>query len=436
LRELAGSRIARLVTDTIFALSSGALPAAIAIIRISGPRAFEAVQQLAGALPPPRTLSLRNLRSSSGETIDQALVAIFPAPGTATGEPLVELHCHGGRAIVARLLTELAALPGFREANPGEFTRRAVLNSRLDLTEAEGLGDLLSAETEWQRKAASAMAGGRLRRQIDSWRDRLVELAAQAEAAIDYVDEEETELELAPLTAAAGELRSEWQTWLHAPRAELLHQGLRVVLAGPPNAGKSSLFNALVEADKAIVTPIPGTTRDILEAALDLGGIRITLVDTAGVRESTDDVERIGVERARTAAERADILLWLGEASAAPTSGSTLLVASRADEHTDSPSQGAIATSVVTGQGLDKLRKTIHDMATAMVPAPDMLALNRRQATALNEAAAALGLVHLEDALLTAEALRQALHSLDRLTGRHGTEDVLDTLFSRFCLGK
>jgi tRNA modification GTPase len=425
------------VTDTIFALSSGALPAAIAIVRISGPQAFEAAETLAGPLPSPRMMALRHLRDASGETIDQALVAVFPAPDTATGEALVELHCHGGRATVTRLLEVLAMLPQLRAAEPGEFTRRAVLNGRLDLTEAEGLADLLSAETEWQRRAALDMAGGTLRKQVESWRERLVLLAAEAEAAIDYVDEEETELELGPLVRAAQALAEEWRAWLRAPRAELLHQGLRVVLAGPPNVGKSSLFNALVGSEKAIVTPIAGTTRDCIEASLDLAGMRITLVDTAGVRDSDDTVERIGVERARMAADEADLILWLGDPADGPNSPSKIIVHARADERTCSPPPSdGIATSVITGEGLSALRSAMADRVSSLLPAPDRAALNKRQAAALEEAVAALGLVRQDDSVLLAEALRQALHALDRLTGRQSTEDVLDALFSRFCLGK
>jgi tRNA modification GTPase len=348
----------------------------------------------------------------------------------------VEFHCHGGRAVLARLLECLGSLPGLREAEPGEFTRRGLLNARLDLTEAEGLADLLAAETEWQRRGAFTSAGGGLRSQIERWRDRLVLLAAQAEAAIDYVDEEETELELGPLAASAGQLAEEWREWLAAPRAELLQQGARIVLAGPPNAGKSSLFNALIGQEKAIVTPIAGTTRDLLEAQLDLDGMRVTLVDTAGVRESEDVVEQIGVDRARTAADEADVLVWLGAAEQQPPGRHVILVQARADERNEVTLPNAISTSVVSGAGLAELRRAMVSAVADVLPSPDRATLNRRQALALEEAATALALVTDYDALLTADALRQALHALDRLSGRQSTEDVLDALFSRFCLGK
>ncbi|WP_344695803.1 tRNA uridine-5-carboxymethylaminomethyl(34) synthesis GTPase MnmE [Sphingomonas rosea] len=424
------------MTDTIFALSSGALPAAVAIVRCSGPLAEEALERLAGPLPPPRELALRTLRAGDGTTIDRALVVRFAAPATVTGEPLVEFHCHGGRAVVARLLAELASMEGLRHAEPGEFTRRALGNGRLDLTQAEGLGELLGAETEWQRRAAVATAGGALRHQVEAWRTRLVMLSAQAEAAIDYVDEDETEPSMGLLAAAADDLRAEWERWLASPRAELLADGLRVVLAGPPNSGKSSLFNALSGSDKAIVTPIAGTTRDVIETRLDLGGIPITLVDTAGLRDSEDEVERIGVSRARAAQEEADLLLWLGDPRAAPTGRSTILVHARADERSDPAPLASIATSVIGGEGLDTLTSAIAERAKNILPPPDRTALNRRQATSLEIACDALTDVTANDIVITADALRRALLALDHLSGRSSTEDVLDALFGRFCLGK
>jgi tRNA modification GTPase len=425
------------VSDTIFALSSGALPAAISIVRISGPGALAAVERLAGPLPPPRTLALRALRDADGELVDRAMVACFPAPKTVTGEPLAELHCHGSRAVVARLLGLLGAMPGLRLAEPGEFTRRALFNGRLDLTEAEGLADLLAAETEWQLRAASLAAGGGLRSRIEGWRNRLLLLSAEAEAAIDYVDEEETGQDVRAMAESARRLGGEWEEVLRQPPAELLQQGLRVVLAGPPNAGKSSLFNALLNSEKAIVTPVAGTTRDLIEAAVDLEGMKLVLVDTAGVRETGDEVERIGVERAEAAALGADLLLWLGRPEDCPPHAAAMLVHSRADERGgETIPKGAIATSVRTGGGLKELRQAIVHRARRLLPPPDRISLNRRQSILLSEARDALGLVRSDDLLLTAEALRQALAALDRLSGRQSTEDVLDAVFTRFCLGK
>lgn len=424
------------MTDTIYALSSGALPAAIAIVRLSGPSAEAAAGQLAGQLPEPRQASLRRLAGADGALIDEALVLRFPAPQTATGEPIVEFHLHGGRAVVARLLAELSSMAGLREAQPGEFTRRALLNGRLDLTQAEGLADLLGAETEWQRRAALESAGGTLRRLVEGWRQRLVMLSAEAEAAIDYVgDEDETAIDLASLSERSGQLIREWRGWLAQPPAELLEHGIRIVLAGPPNSGKSSLFNALLGSEKAIVTPIAGTTRDVIEARLDLAGMPVTLVDTAGLRDSADEVERIGIKRAAQAQAEADLLLWLGDPGDVPDVTQRLLVHARMDERGAAP-VGSIACSVRTPGGLDELRAVLGQHVRLLLPPVDRAVLNRRQREALSEAADVLALPAGDDLLIMAEALRQALSALDRLTGRQSTEEVLDALFGRFCLGK
>ena len=425
-----------MTSDTIYALSSGALPAAIAIVRLSGLRAEAAAERLAGPLPEPRQASLRRLRAADGSVIDEALLLRFAAPTTATGEPLIEFHLHGGRAVVARLLAELSAMDGLREASPGEFTRRALINGRLDLTQAEGLADLLGAETEWQRRAAMESAGGNLRRLVEEWRKQLVQLSAEAEAAIDYVgDEDETAIDLAGLWERSAELVRLWRGCLAQPPAELLEQGVRIVLAGPPNSGKSSLFNALVGSERAIVTPIAGTTRDLIKARLDLDGMPVTLVDTAGLHDSSDEVERIGISRAEQALAEADILLWLGDPDDAPNLASRLLVHARADQRGPAPA-GSIATSVLAKGGLDELRSRLGQQVRNLLPPVDRASLNRRQRQALGEAADILSLTPGDDLLLMAEALRQALASLDRLTGRQSTEEVLDALFGRFCLGK
>lgn len=422
--------------DTIYALSSGALPAAIAIVRLSGPQATEAAERLAGKLPPPRVASLRQLVAADGGLIDEALLLRFSAPRTATGEELIEFHLHGGRAVVARLFAELESYPGLREAEPGEFTRRALLNGGLDLTQAEGLADLLSAETEWQRRAAVESAGGTVRREVEGWRDRLISLSAQAEAAIDYVgDEDETAIDLGRLAEESEKLITEWESRLEALPAELLQSGLRVVLAGPPNSGKSSLFNALVGAEKAIVTAVPGTTRDLIEARLDLDGLPITLVDTAGLRDASDQVERIGVNLAERAIEEADVLLWLGDPGDAPSRENRLLIHSRADER-GLPPPNSIATSTTSPQSIRDLSGAIRKKAASLLPPPDRTALNRRQRSTLLDAATSLKGVRTGDLLISAEAFRQALAALDRLIGRSSTEDVLDALFGRFCLGK
>lgn len=436
-QHASGTSFADVVTrDTIYALSSGALPAAIAVVRISGPLAEQAAAMLAGSLPAPRQASLRALRSAEAELIDHALVLRFEAPRTATGESLVELHLHGSRAVVARLLRELSSISGLREAEPGEFTRRALLNGRLDLTQAEGLADLLGAETEWQRRAAVESAGGALRRQVEGWRDRLVTLSARAEAAIDYVgDEDETSLDIDALVTEAELLLAEWQNFLEQPGAELIRHGLRVVLAGPPNSGKSSLFNALLGEDRAIVTPIAGTTRDVLEARIDLNGMPVVLIDTAGLRTTTDEVERIGVERAERAQADADLLLWLGDPNQTPSVRSLINVHARADEREPAPAT-SVATSVRSADGVRTLLEAMRQQAAELLPQADAALLNQRQRTALTEAATALADGLTSDIVIIAESLRQALAALDRLTGRSSTDEVLDALFSRFCLGK
>ena len=270
----------------------------MSIIRVSGPRAHEAGRQLAGALPDARRVALRTLRDAEGGVLDEALVLRFDGPESATGENITEFQCHGGRAVVDAVLAALGQIEGLRVAAPGEFTRRAFENGRIDLTEAEGLADLIEAETETQRKAALAMAEGGLRRQVEQWQQQLLTLSARAEAAIDYVGEEEVEPD-PTLGEDAAALAAELSSWLDRPRAEPLKNGVRVVVAGPPNAGKSSLLNAIAGEDRAIVTDIPGTTRDHIEVPLSLDGVPIVLTDTAGLRETDEPVERIGVDRAR-----------------------------------------------------------------------------------------------------------------------------------------
>jgi tRNA modification GTPase len=424
--------------ETIFALSSGRPPAAVAVIRSSGPEAFAAAEAIAGRLPKARRPTLMTLRApSTGVVIDEALVLRFDGPASATGENVVEYQCHGGRAVVEALLAALGSLPGMRLAEPGEFTRRAFANGRIDLTEAEGLADLLEAETESQRRAALMMAEGGLRKQIDAWRQRLVELSARAEAAIDYVgDEDETAADEEALAGEARALGDEFGEWLARPRAEPLKEGVRVVIAGPPNAGKSSLVNALAESEKAIVTDIAGTTRDAIEVPLAIAGVPITLIDTAGLRESRDKVEAIGVGRARGQMQRGDIILWLGEPADAPDHRRLIAVHAQADRaERETVPAGSVAVSAVTGQGLSDLANVIVEAARGLLPAEGELALNRRQAAEMEDASRAL--YHAGPELVTtAEALRLARAAFDRLSGRAGVEDMLDALFGRFCLGK
>ena len=425
------------MADTIFALSSGRPPAAISVIRVSGSQAHEAGGRIAGSLPEPRTAAVRELRHpQSGELLDEALVLRFDAPASSTGEDVVEFQCHGGRAVIDAILTALAELDGVRRAEPGEFTRRAFENGRIDLTEAEGLADLIEAETESQRKAALALADGGLKNHIVMWQERLLGLSARAELAIDY-DEDDDAIDPSLLRDCGG-LAEELRQWLSRPRVEPLKDGVRVVIAGPPNAGKSSLINAIVGEERAIVTEIPGTTRDHIEVPLSLGGVPIRLTDTAGLRDTDDKVEAIGVERASRLAEGADVLVWLGEPSLSPSHRRLINVHSKADrpERGEAPS-GSISVSAVTGQGLPALLRRIEELARSILPDEGAIALNRRQALHLEEAAVSLESGAKScDHLLLAEDLRMARSAFDRLTGRAGVEDVLDALFGRFCLGK
>jgi tRNA modification GTPase len=424
-------------SNTIFALSSGRPPAAISVIRISGPAAHEAGVRVAGSLPEPRTAAVRELRHpASGERLDEALVLRFDAPASSTGEDIVELHCHGGRAVVDAVLNALAGIAGLRGAEPGEFTRRAFENGRIDLTEAEGLADLIEAETESQRKAALALAEGGLRKQIAEWQERLLALSAVAERAIDY-DDDDAAVDPA-LALGCSALAAELREWLARPRIEPLKEGIRVVVAGPSNAGKSSLINAIAGVERAIVTDVPGTTRDHIEVPLSLGGAPILLTDTAGLRETQDQVEAIGIGRTEALVEAADVLVWLGEPAGAPHHARLLQVHAKADlpGRRHAPA-GTIAVSSITGEGIAELLERIGDLARSLLPAEDSVALNRRQALHVGEAAEALAsAASTGDVVLVAEHLRLSRSAFDRLTGRAGVEDVLDALFSRFCLGK
>ena len=423
---------------TIFALSSGAPPAGVGVIRISGPDARGALMTLAGRVPEPRRASLARLRSADGALLDQALILWFPGPNTATGEDLAELHCHGGRAVIAAVEAALDGCTGLRRAEAGEFTRRAFANGRIDLAEAEGLGDLLTAETEWQRAAALAAVGGAVSRQIEEWRAAVLALSAQIEAVLDFSDEEDAADLPECFTWNIAGLSDALAVWLARPRAERLGEGFRVVLAGPPNAGKSTLFNALVDSEAAITSPIAGTTRDVIERSVAIAGVPFTFLDTAGLREReiADPIEAIGIDRAHDAVARADVVLWLGVEGAGPADAWE--IAAQSDSATHVPKASARFTvSAATGEGIATLKKALVDAARNSLPKPGEAALNARQHALLSEAAAALVAAgRLADALLVAEELRRARLCFDRLIGRATTEDMLDTLFGRFCIGK
>lgn len=420
---------------TIYAVSSGAPPAAIAVLRLSGAGAFDAVRALAGDVPAPRRAALRALRHD-GELLDRALVLVFPGPDSATGEDVAELHLHGGRAVVCAVGAALAAMPGLRAAEPGEFTRRALEHGRMDLSEAEGLGDLLMAETEAQRRTAMRSAEGAVRREVEGWASRLLALSAQVEAILDHSDEDDVAGDVEPIRGGAAALAKTIEAVVERPTVERLRDGIRVVLAGPPNAGKSTLLNAMTERDAAIVSPIAGTTRDRIEAPVVRDGVAWLLIDTAGLAEAPGDaIEAIGIARAKEALAGADLALWLGDD--APPEGA-LWVHARADSpgRGDAP-EGSIAVSAKTGEGLDALWAQLGERAGRLLPPTDVVALNRRQRDLCASAARAVREAAGEpDLLLVAEHFRSARRAFDAVTGRADVEAMLDALFARFCIGK
>ncbi len=426
--------------DTIYALSSGNPPAAIAVVRISGPDAAQAVAALAGRVPEPRKASLAALRHPvTRETLDNALLLFFPAPGSATGEDVAELHLHGGRSVVAAVLRVLGQVSGLREALPGEFTRRAFENGRIDLTEAEGLADLLMAETDSQRRAALALAGGGLSRLVAGWQEDLLAVSGQLEAALDFADEGDVESEVSLADSEALErLTKEMQAALERPTSERLREGVRVVIAGPPNTGKSSLLNWLAGRRAAITSAIAGTTRDVVEAPTAIGGAPFLLIDTAGLRHSEDEVEAIGIERAQANLDAADLIIWLGDLAACPHRERALIVRSMSDLHPEPPGPEIdVSVSAETGEGMNQLVALLIDRSRALLPQEGEVAINARHRAVIAEC-----LEHLHEAkeahdlIIASEALRFARAGLDRVTGKAGVENMLDALFGTFCVGK
>lgn len=421
--------------DTIFAIASGAGHAAIAVMRLSGPEARRVLARLCERVPPPRRVSLRRLGD-----IDQAMVVWLPGPGSYTGEDSAELYLHGGRAVLTGIADALVAL-GARPAEPGEFTRRAFLNGRMDLTEAEAVHDLIAAETEAQRRQALRQLDGALGDLYRGWSDRLRVLLAEQEALIDFPDEDLPPEVEAQVDAELAALQSEVTAHLNDDRrGERLREGLVFAITGAPNVGKSSLINALAERDVAIVSATPGTTRDALETRVVLGGVPVTLVDTAGLRDTTDEIEAEGVRRARARAAAADAVVLVEDASVgspAAHAANQLHVINKIDLGGCVP-PGAIGVSALTGEGMDTLRASLAGIARSLTEMSGPPALTQaRHRTALQEAAARLAAARTAELPeLRAEDLRLALRSLGRITGAVGVEDILDTLFARFCIGK
>lgn len=425
--------------ETIFALSSGAPPAGIAVIRISGPAASRALMSLGNRLPDPRRATVVLLKDPVDRApLDRAITLWLPGPSTVTGEDMVEIHCHGGRAVISAVESALAALPELRKAESGEFTRRAFDNGRMDLVAVEGLSDLLSAQTQAQRRNALMMAEGHFSRLIEGWRERLLQLSAMAEAALDFSDEDDVP-EAAINARIGGEtaaLAEAIRKILAAPAAEHLHEGIRVVLAGPPNAGKSTLLNALVGREAAIVSDIAGTTRDRIEVSVAIAGTAFLFTDTAGLRAKAGDaVEAIGMDRARLAMDSADILLWLGDSKDLPRADA-IQIAAQCDRQPTIQRPGLLL-SARTGEGMDHLIALLLETAKLLLPGEGEFALYHRQREDIGEVLHYVEAgAQARDMLVTAEELRLARRAIDRLTGRAGTEDMLDRLFAGFCIGK
>jgi len=426
--------------DTIFAISSGAAPAAISIIRISGVTALAAAQSLCGALPAPRVAALRALRDpSTGVLLDRGLVLVFPGPDSATGEDIVELHVHGGRATQRAIEAALGAVEGLRPAEPGEFTRRALEHGRIDLTEAEGLGDLLAAETEHQRRAALRLSEGGLRQQIERWNDRLIDIAATIEAALDFSDEDDVPEAVTDQSGSAlATLADEIGRLVAAPSVERLRDGVRVVIAGPPNSGKSTLINRLAGRDVAIVSAVAGTTRDRIEVPVVRSGIAYVLTDTAGLRDTgIDEIERIGIGRAVDAIAASDILVWLDDAPPPHAGALWLHVRSDIPDRSALPAGPHLAVSAASGEGIDALWSLLEGRAGGLGANSDEMAVNARQCAFLADAETSLRMGSAEiDLVLRAEAIRSARAAFDSITGRANVEAVLDSLFGKFCIGK
>jgi tRNA modification GTPase len=449
--------------DTIFALSSGRPPAAIAVVRISGPRARVALEQLIGRVPQPRHASLARVRDPKiGAIIDEALALWFPAPNSETGEDMAELQVHGGRAVIAAVLAALAKVAGLRHAEAGEFTRRAFENGRMDLTAVEGLADLVAAETEAQRRQAYQHLKGLLGDRAETWRQRLIEALALVEAGIDFSDEDDVPKDMMARSLELIRPLAEEISKAGTGQGERLREGLRVAIAGPPNAGKSTLFNRLARREAAIVSPFPGTTRDVLELHLDLGGYPVTVLDTAGIRETNDPVEREGVRRASEQAAGANLVLWVVDAAASEcqtlrlpainvaSESAAWLVVNKMDlvaEETQRRIESRFDTKEVvnfvsskTGAGVDELVNAVAGFAERFFTPEPALVTRERQRAHLKETALALQGAQraAQDGReeIMAEQLRLATRALGKLLGRVDVEDVLDVIFRDFCIGK
>ncbi|QKC87818.1 tRNA uridine-5-carboxymethylaminomethyl(34) synthesis GTPase MnmE [Mesorhizobium sp. NZP2234] len=439
--------------DSIVALSSGRLPAGVAVLRISGPQTRFVVETIAGGMVKARAAVLRRFRAPDGSVLDSGLVVFFPGPASFTGEDVAEFHVHGGRAVVARMLEAIVAFDGVRHAEPGEFTRRAFLNGKVDLVETEALADLVNAETEAQRRFAIQNAEGAQSELYLGWRRRLIHARAMIEAEIDFADEDDVPGSVSDTVwSDVRAMIAEIDRHVAGFRtAEIIRDGFEVVILGAPNAGKSSLFNALARRDAAIVTDEPGTTRDLLEVLLDLDGMRVRLTDTAGLRDAPGKVEAIGIEKARAKADRADLLLLLediqslGDVGPLPGTAALLRVGTKVDLLDEQAAREAagrydVVISAVKGTGVEALLSEIgRRAAEAAGDIGDVLPSRLRHVELLGEANCHLlratdnGAAGQE---LRAEELRLAADRLGRIVGAIDVEDMLDVIFGQFCIGK
>ncbi len=442
---------------TIFALSSAPGKAGVALIRVSGPASKLVLDVMTKPKPRPRVAAGRTIRHPrTGEPLDRGIAIWFPAPASFTGEDVAELQVHGGRAVVRAVLDALGRVPGCRMAEAGEFARRAFHNGKVDLAEAEGLADLIDAETEAQRRQALAQARGGLSQLYEGWRAGIIEAQALVEAAIDFADEPDVESDT--IARAAGAVRSlavaVGKHLADGHRGEILRDGFRVVLAGAPNAGKSSLLNALAKRDAAIVSEEAGTTRDVIEVRLDLEGFPVVLTDTAGIREAAGKVEQEGIRRTIARAEEADLVIWLVDAhdpqrdlpdELRAVADRTLPVLNKVDLLPGGlPGQlpdDLVGISARTGAGVDDLTRRLAGIARERVGSSgtDPVITQARHRALVEEAAEHLAAFEAGEPMaleLRAEDLRKAAHAIGRITGRIDVEDVLDAVFGRFCIGK
>ncbi len=432
--------------DTIFALSSGNPPAGIAIVRLSGPGCKTALKLIIGGIPEARRACLHKFTDpDTRETVDTGLVLFFPGPASFTGEDVVEFHLHGGSAVVRKFLKVLASISGLRLANAGEYSLRAFENGRFDLTEIEGLSDLISAETENQRKQAISQSGGRLRKIVEGWQQILLHNRAYLEASIDFSEEDDVDGKLpSSIWSDIQDIKTEMADCLDDERSgEIVRDGYRIAIMGPTNVGKSSLINALAKRDVAIVSEIPGTTRDVLEVHLDLGGYQVIFVDTAGIRDTVDEVELMGIARAHKVSEQSDLVLWLmsNDQPILPYNldKNCIIVCTKMDLTGSLADKDVLSISSLTGENLDALLDRVTSEIRDVLVRESSIITRYRHRSCIEDGLLSLSNISNTNDVgleVLCEHLRSASHAIGGITGQFGVEDVLDVIFSEFCIGK